>query len=152
MFKYRHFEPDKASPGGPRRPSRCWRCALAVAAAILFGTLSHQGMAQEAIGGDKLRSLISGNTLEGSFLARRLVMVFYADGQLRGSMGGSGSDSGTWEVNADTYCNEWARYFDAERRCYQWIPDGDGYLLKNVDAFKTQPIKGRITQGKPKGY
>ena len=38
------------------------------------------------------------------------------------------------------------------RRCYQWIPDGDGYLLKNVDAYRARNIQGRIEKGKPKGY
>jgi hypothetical protein len=63
-----------------------------------------------------------------------------------------GSDSGTWNIDGDNYCNQWVSYFSGDRRCYQWIPQGDGYLLKNVDTFKTQNIQGRIEKGMPKGY
>jgi hypothetical protein len=119
---------------------------------MLLGAFSLDTLGQEALTGDQIRSLITGNTLQGSFLAKRLVMVFYADGVVRGSIGLSGSDSGTWEIEGDTYCNEWVTYFEGVPRCYRWIPQGDGYLLDNVDAFKIQPIKGRIVEGKPKGY
>lgn len=107
---------------------------------------------RDALSGDEVRALITGNTLQGSILTERLVMVFYADGVVRGQMGLSGSDSGTWEIVGDKYCNEWVTYFEGVPRCYRWIPQGDGYLLDNVDAFKVHPIKGRIIDGKPKGY
>ena len=145
-------ESETALRAVPGRPGASRTSALAMAAVALFGIFGHCAMAQEALSGEQIRSLITGNTLEGAFRARRLVMVFYADGQVRGSLGLTGSDSGTWEIKGDTYCNEWFTYFNGVHRCYQWVPDGDGYLLINVDAFKTHPIEGRIVDGKPKGY
>jgi len=135
-----------------RRPRIGRNRALALAGALLLGAGSLDTAAREALTGDQIRGLITGNTLDGSYLAKRLVMVFYADGVVRGSMGLSGSDSGTWEIEGDTYCNDWVTYFGGVRRCYRWIPEGDAYLLDNVDAYKIQPIKGRIVAGKPKGY
>ncbi len=126
--------------------------APAVAIAVLLGIFSHQSLAQEALTGDQIHTLITGNTLQGSFMTDRLTMVFYADGVIRGSIGRMGSDSGTWEIEGGNYCNEWVRYFRGVRRCYQWIPQGDGFLLKNVDAFKIRNIQGRIEKGMPKGY
>ena len=135
-----------------RTPS--WRRfpGMAIAIAMLLGIFSHQTLAQEALTGDQIRSLITGNTLQGSFMTNTLTMVFYADGVVRGAIGLTGSDSGTWEMEGDNYCNEWVTYFSGVRRCYQWIPQGKGYLLKNVDKFRARNIQGQIKEGKPKGY
>ena len=125
---------------------------LALVLILLIGVFSHQSRAQEALSGDEVRALITGNTLQGSFMAHPLTMVFYADGVVRGSVGMSGSDSGTWEIEGDHYCNEWVTYFSGVRRCYQWISEGDGYVLKNVDTYRARDMQGRIEKGKPKGY
>ena len=123
-----------------------------LAAAMLFGLSSTPGLAREALSGDAVRTLIVGNTLQGSYTTEPLTIVFYADGLVRGSIGLTGSDSGTWEIEGDRYCHEWFTYFSGVRRCYRWIPRGDGYLLKNVDSFRGRNIQGRIEKGKPKGY
>ena len=123
-----------------------------VALAMLVGIFSQQSLAGESLSGDQVRALITGNTLQGSFMANPLTMVFYADGVVRGSIGMTGSDSGTWEIEGDNYCNEWVTYFSGVRRCYQWVGDGDRYVLKNVDKYKARNIQGRIEKGKPKGY
>lgn len=110
-------------------------------------------LAQEHLNGEQVRSLITGNTLQGSFMTNPLTMVFYADGVVRGAIGLTGSDSGTWEIEGDKYCHEWFTYFSGVRRCYLWIPQGDDrYVLANADSFKVRNIQGRIEQGKPKGY
>ena len=132
----------------PRIPST----GLAVALAMFLGVFSQQSQAQEALSGDQVRALITGNTLQGSFMTNPLTMVFYEDGVVRGSIGMTGSDDGTWEIEGDNYCNEWVTYFSGVRRCYQWVRQGDGYLLKNVDSFRVRNIQGRIEKGKPKGY
>ena len=126
--------------------------ALTVALTLAAGLFSHQSLAHEALDGDQVRALITGNALQGSFMANPLTMVFYADGVVRGSVGMTGSDSGTWEMEGDNYCNEWVTYFSGVRRCYQWVRQGDGYVLKNVDAFRARDIQGHIEEGKPKGY
>ena len=146
------FEPAVASQCQPRGPSGRRFSGLAIAAAILVGIFSHQTLGDEALTGEQIRTLITGNTLQGSILTNRLTMVFYADGVVRGSVGLTGSDSGDWEIEGDNYCNEWVTYFGGVRRCYQWIPKGEGFLLKNVDAFKVRDIQGRIEKGMPKGY
>ncbi len=125
---------------------------LSLVLAMVVGIFSHQSLAQETLSGDEVRALITGNTLQGSFMANPLTMVFYADGVVRGSVGMTGSDSGTWEMEGDNYCNEWVTYFSGVRRCYQWVSDGDGYVLKNVDKYRARDIQGRIEKGKPKGY
>jgi hypothetical protein len=125
---------------------------LAAAVAMLLGIFSHQCLAQDALTGDQVRSLITGNTLKGNFMANPLTIVFYPNGEVYGAIGLTGSDSGTWAIEGDNYCHQWVTYFSAVRRCYQWIPQGDGYVLNNVDAFRVRPIQGRIEQGKPKGY
>ncbi len=125
---------------------------LALALALLAGVFSHQGAAEEPLSGEQVRALITGNTLQGNFMANPLTMVFYEGGVVRGSVGMSGSDSGTWEIEGDHYCNEWVTYFSGTRHCYQWLSHGDRYVLKNVDTFRGRDIQGRIEKGKPKGY
>ena len=125
---------------------------LSLLLAMVVGIFSHQSLAHETLSGDEVRALITGNTLQGNFMANPLTMVFYADGVVRGSIGMTGSDSGTWEMEGDNYCNEWVTYFSGVRRCYQWVSDGDGYVLKNVDKYRARDIQGRIEKGKPKGY
>lgn len=129
-----------------------WLAAAVAVVTVLLGAGVRASGAQEALTGDQVRTLITGNTLQGSFMTNPLTMVFYADGVVRGSIGLTGSDSGTWEIEGDNYCNEWVTYFSGVRRCYRWYPDGDGYVLKNVDAFRARNIQGRIVKGKPKGY
>ncbi len=133
-----------------------WRGPAGAAAAIIalfFGVPGQDSSAQDSLTGDQVRSLITGNTLQGSFMANPLTMVFYADGVVRGSIGMTGSDDGTWEIEGDKYCNEWVTYFSGVRRCYLWVPQGDDkYVLQNADDFKVRNIQGRIEKGKPKGY
>jgi hypothetical protein len=130
-----------------RRPVR-----LALLALLLLAGASPASSAETALSGEEIRALISGNTLQGSFMTNPLTMVFYPDGLIRGAIGLTGSDSGTWEIKGDTYCHLWFTYFSAVRRCYKWFPQGDGYVLKNADAFKVRGIQGHIEKGKPKGY
>lgn len=137
------------------RETHCRTLARSTALAVLLALITacaHSSADEQALTGDQIRKLITGNTLQGSYVAKPLTMVFYEDGQVRGSLGLTGSDSGTWEIEGDKYCDEWIRYFQSVHHCYIWIPQGDGYLLKNVDAYRAYPIQGRIEQGKPKGY
>jgi len=124
----------------------------ALALALLAGVFSQPSAAEEALSGEQVSALITGNTLQGNFMANPLTMVFYEGGVVRGSVGMTGSDSGTWEIEGDHYCNEWVTYFSGTRHCYQWIDHGDRYVLKNVDAFRGRDIQGHIEKGKPKGY
>lgn len=150
MRRSRIFAPQAASARHSR--SVPGTRLVAAALAMLLATLGHQTMAQDALSGDQVRALITGNTLTGSFMTNPLTMVFYEDGVVRGAIGLTGSDSGTWEIEGDKYCNQWVTYFSGVRHCYRWIRDGDGFVLENVDSFKGRPIQGRIEDGMPKGY
>lgn len=152
MWRGTQFGRRSARPAEARTRSIGRTSLLTLAGVVLLGACSHQGVSQEALSGDQIRTLITGNTLQGSILTERLVMVFYADGVVRGQKGLTGSDSGTWEIDGDKYCNEWFTYFKGIRRCYRWIPQGDGYVLDSADEYKVHPIRGRIVEGKPKGY
>ena len=124
-----------------------------VAAAMTIVALDRPVSAQDHLSGDEVRKLITGNTLQGSFMTNPLTMVFYADGVVRGSVGMTGSDDGTWRIDGDKYCNQWVTYFNGVDKCYVWVPQGDDkYVLQNVDAFRGRNIQGRLEQGKPKGY
>ena len=105
-----------------------------------------------ALSGDEVKARITDNHLQGSFRARRLRMAFFSDGVIRGQLGFTGSDDGAWFIEGDLYCHEWVQYFNAEKRCYRWYENGDTYVLKNMDAFRTFDIMGKLKPGIPKGY
>lgn len=104
------------------------------------------------LNGEEITKLITGNTFRGAWEGRQLTMVFYQNSVIRGTHGLTGSDSGTWEVDGDTFCMRWTRYFGSTRRCYKWWRRDRDYLLQNVDAFRIQNLTGTIEQGKPPGF
>lgn len=105
-----------------------------------------------ALGDDEISKLISGNTFRGAWEGKQLIMVYYKDGAVRGSLGLSGSDSGTWTIEDNIYCHHWTRLFGATRRCYKWWKRESDYLLQNVDAYRTPSLTGSVEPGKPPGY
>ena len=126
---------------------------LALVAGLLAGCETmNPGEDDVALSGDEVRELITGNTLRSAWEGEQLTMVFYANGVVRGSQGLRSSDSGTWEINDDIYCNRWTRLFDSTRRCYRWWRRESDYLLENVDAFRIRNLTGTIEQGKPPGF
>ena len=105
-----------------------------------------------ALTGEEVTKLINGNTFRGSLKANPLLMVFYKNGVLRGRLGHTGSDRGTWTVEGDVYCHHWVRYFSGIRRCYKWWRRSNDYLLENVDTNRARNLTGRIEPGKPPGF
>ena len=105
-----------------------------------------------ALSGEEVTKLISGNTFNSAWQAERLLIVYYENGVVRGRLGLSGSDSGTWTVEDDVYCHNWVRYFGGTRRCYKWWKRPNDYLLENVDAFRIQNLNGTIQAGRPAGF
>lgn len=128
------------------RPSRF------AAALLALCLLAAGASAQQALSGEATRLLISGNTLTGNFLARQLTIAFYPDGTLVGTLGLRGSDRGRWWIENDRYCHRWSVYFGGEQRCYAWVPQGEGYVAQNVDAFRTRNFQGSISSGFPPGF
>lgn len=104
------------------------------------------------LNGEEISKLITGNTFRGAWEGQQLTMVFFDNGVIRGSHGLTGSDSGTWEMDGDTFCMRWTRYFGSTRRCFKWWRRDRDYLLQNVDAFRIQNLTGTIEQGKPPGF
>ena len=129
----------------------------AASALVLAGLLAGCGSMNPteddiALSGEEVSKLISGNTFNSAWQAERLLIVYYENGVVRGRLGLSGSDSGTWTVEGDVYCHDWVRYFGGTRRCYKWWQRKNDYLLENVDAFRIQNLNGTIQAGRPAGF
>lgn len=130
---------------------------LAAAALILAGPIAgctsmSPSQSDIAMGGDEVSKRITGNTFRGAWEGKQLIMVYYQDGTVRGSLGLSGSDSGTWTVENNVYCHHWTRFFGSTRRCYKWWKRESDYLLQNVDAYRIPNLRGTMAPGKPSGY
>jgi hypothetical protein len=101
------------------------------------------------LSGAELQSLLAGNTFRGSMGAQPIRVYYQPDGSFIGLIGmGNDPGSGTWEVQGDQYCIQWKVFFDGVRRCYEWHKDGGEYELKNVDAYRTANMRGKIREGR----
>ena len=107
------------------------------------------------LSGDEIKTLIIGNTVDGAIGAQSFTYYYKSSVSVSGTIGMNGDDDdGTWNIkNNDIYCNEWNSFFDGVQRCYKWYKTERGYILENVDAFRTQPlvIYG-IKEGNPLGF
>ena len=138
---------------GRRLPRAARSAALAcVADCLLAGCVANERPEGDALSGEQVSELIVGNTFRGQWDGRQLTMVFFEDGTLRGTQGLTGSDRGRWWLDGDAWCFQWTRYFDARRRCFEWVPVDEGWVLRNVDAFRIRDIRGRLQRGKAPGF
>lgn len=96
---------------------------------------------REELTGEKIRTLIVGNTVMGPIGRRMYDFSYQPDGNVYGSIGINGG-SGKWDVSDDgVYCHEWAELFGGNRHCYRWVTAEHGrYLMVNVDTYRTGDI------------
>lgn len=124
--------------------SRLFSLALLVAACA-----SAPAAEGPPLSGADLQSLLAGNTFKGSMGAQPIRVYYQSDGSFIGLVGmGNDPGSGTWEVQRDQYCIQWKVFFDGVRRCYEWYQADGEYKLKNVDAYRTANMRGKILEGR----
>lgn len=93
----------------------------------LAGLLALPALAADPLSGEAIRTLVSGNTVEGSMVDSGRYAEFYAeDGTIRGE-----GYTGSWTVEADTMC---FKYGDDPADCWSvgggsdevlWMKDGE---------------------------
>ena len=103
---------------------------------------------------DELRGLIVGNTIEGPIRSKPYDFYYRKDGTMGGMITSLGADRGTWRVEDDgKFCQQWIQFLNADDRCYRWYRQGDRYVMRNVDTFRTIDITvWRITEGNPRNF
>ena len=140
----------------PTRPRLTRPTAVVCAGLLLAGVLAPSAVPAQGgasaptmagpLDGEAVRRLVSGNTLKGAWRARPYEFDYKPDGTVYGTIW-TNPDRGTWHIDDDKFCQEWFEFFGGDKRCYEWYRAGDEFLLKNVDAFRTRDIRGRIIQG-----
>jgi len=118
-----------------------WMTVTAAAALLAIG-MGGALQADEALSGDEIRGLVSGNTIEGTMLETGAYAEFYAeDGTIRGD-----GYTGQWSIDGDSMCFQ---YGEDPASCWQvsqegealnWLQDGevlgDGMVLPgNSNSF-----------------
>ncbi|MCZ6771587.1 MAG: hypothetical protein O7G83_06320 [Proteobacteria bacterium] len=74
-----------------------------------------------------LRSVLPGAALRGtSARGNAITVTDHRNGPLSG-LSGANSDTGRWAIQGNTVCTTWSKWRNAERRCFYFIKDGDGY-------------------------
>ena len=137
---------------GTHRMARRVRSITAIAALAATLAAAPSARAQDVLTGDEIRTLISGNSLHGSYLAKVLRMAFYPDGKLLATLTFAGSDWGTWMIKGDLYCQTFTVYFGAAEHCYRWVREGNLYKVENEDTYRTYGFQGEIHKGYPEGF
>lgn len=123
------------------------------AVAAVFSTGAAAGSAPYQFLSEKdFREQIVGNYVEGGYRAHHYRFWIGENGVIRGQLGLTGSDDGSWSMNDDLFCYEWAHYFHGVERCYYWYRSGNRVVLRNADSFRIPDIHGRLLPGKPEGY
>lgn len=96
-------------------------CALICVAIAVSATPARS----QTLGGDELRSLLSGATLSASRMGMRMRMTLQADGTVSASMGVM-QGSGTWSIEGDTLCLDMPRRPASVARCQTYERTAEG--------------------------
>ncbi|HEY7689047.1 MAG TPA: hypothetical protein VH835_10155 [Dongiaceae bacterium] len=97
--------------------------------------------------GDQIRSLVTGNTVQGSMEASGGYTEFYAeDGTIKGKDNTGANYQGAWSIDGDNMCFQ---YGDDPIACWQVAKEGD-----QIQWVKDGKIDGTGTlmQGNPNNF
>jgi len=112
---------------------------------ILSCTAGEQNLIKEghqALKGDKIRNLLSGNTIEGTYERGTYIIYFSPDGTQYGKTS-STRDKGKWWIEGDKYCRQWNKWSDHHVKCRKfyivgekliWVLDGKITEKTNLPA------------------
>lgn len=99
------------------------RKVFLLSAALLALALPLAALAGDALSGDQIRSLLSGNTVQGSMEATGVYTEFYAaDGTIKGKDSAGKVYTGVWSIDGDNMCFQ---YGSDPADCWQVAKDGD---------------------------
>ncbi|HEY3145899.1 MAG TPA: hypothetical protein VGJ75_06095 [Dongiaceae bacterium] len=82
--------------------------------------------APKPLGTDDIRSLLTGNTVHGSWAGKEYFSYFEANGWTTYVEPGKPSSQGRWQAHADKYCSKWGEM--GSETCYALEMDGDTLL------------------------
>ncbi|MFM9842739.1 MAG: hypothetical protein ACKVOI_07195 [Dongiaceae bacterium] len=118
------------------------RKAFLLSAALSALVLPLAALAGDALSGDQIRTLVSGNTVQGSMEATGIYTEFYAaDGTIKGK-----DYAGVWSIDGDNMCFQ---YGSDPAACWQVAKEGD-----QVQWVKDGKIDGTgtIVMGNPNNF
>jgi hypothetical protein len=119
----------------------------------IFVGMSAPVLAEEYLTGEKLRELLVGNTVTGTYMVEGVQVIWHeymsADGALHWADENGYESGGRWEIRDDG-CS-YANYDDGNGDgCYYYKDNGDGsFSVKRPDA-NAPPGTQKILSGNPK--
>ncbi len=97
----------------------------------------------ERISGPKVRDLLLGNTVVGTWSGRSYRQLFRPDGTTAFKIDGAALDEGRWWVTDEEYCSWWQA---SGEDCYLVSRDGDD-LTWRTKGFFSRSLEGTILPG-----
>jgi hypothetical protein len=118
------------------------RKGFLLSAALSVLVLPLAALAGDALSGDQIRSLLSGNTVQGSMEATGVYTEFYAaDGTIKGK-----DYSGVWSIDGNNMCFQ---YGSDPAACWEVAKEGD--QIQWVKDGKVDGT-GTIVMGNPNNF
>lgn len=111
--------------------------------ALLATTLfAAAGAAPRPLGTDEIRSLLTGNTVHGTWAGREYFSFFDANGWTTYVEPGKSESLGRWQAHDDKYCSRWGEA--GNESCYALELDGDSLLWITSDGkrYPSQVLPG----------
>ena len=123
------------------------RKAFLLSAALSALVLPLAASAGDALSGDQIRSLLSGNTVQGSMEATGVYTEFYAaDGTIKGKDSTGKGYAGAWTIDGDNMCFQ---YGSDPAACWQVAKEGD--QIQWMSDGKVDGT-GTIVMGNPNNF
>ena len=98
----------------------------AIASLILCVLAMAAFAAPKPLSTDDIRSLLTGNTVHGTWAGKEYFSYFEANGWTTYVEPGKASSQGRWQAHADKYCSKWGEM--GSETCYALEMDGDTLL------------------------
>ena len=102
------------------------RMVRTIASLALFLVALPALAASRPLGTDDIRTLLTGNTVHGTWAGREYFSYFEANGSTTYVEPGKPSSQGRWQAAGDKYCSKWGEM--GSETCYALEMDGDTLL------------------------
>jgi len=90
--------------------------------------------APKPLGTDDIRTLLTGNTVHGTWAGREYFSYFEASGWTTYVEPGKPSTLGRWQAHGDKYCSKWGEM--GSESCYALELDGDTLLWVTIEGAR----------------
>jgi len=110
------------------------RCLRTLLVALMAGIAVPALAAPKPLTTEDIRTLLTGNTVHGTWAGREYFSYFEASGWTTYVEPGKPSTQGRWQAHGDKYCSKWGEF--GSESCYALELDGDTLLWVTTEGAR----------------